>query len=242
MPYTTLVPGTTITASWANANVRDQVVTPFATAATRASAVTSPVTGMTTHRADLGSLGGLECYTTTGSWAPAGAQLISSSVLGSAVATVTFSSIPQVFGSLLLVGLGQSSAAAFNTDGTIRINADSGTNYAMTTWDASQAAQNPVGAFTNANTSLIWGLAVPGTSFNVGRAGGFSVLWPGYSTTTLNKVSLHDMWGGDGGTSYIVHKRWGFWAGSAGITSLLLTCGLGANFTVGSYFALYGMP
>lgn len=48
MGYTTIVPGTTITASWANANVRDQVVTPFATTSARASAIVSPIEGMLT--------------------------------------------------------------------------------------------------------------------------------------------------------------------------------------------------
>ena len=52
MPYTTVVSGTTITAAWSNANVRDQVVTPFATAAARSSAITSPVEGMLSYRAD----------------------------------------------------------------------------------------------------------------------------------------------------------------------------------------------
>lgn len=52
MPYTTLVAGTTITASWANASVRDQTVTPFATAAARTSAVTAPVEGMLSYRTD----------------------------------------------------------------------------------------------------------------------------------------------------------------------------------------------
>lgn len=46
MPYTTNTSGTTITASWANANVRDQVVTPFATTSARDSAITSPLEGM----------------------------------------------------------------------------------------------------------------------------------------------------------------------------------------------------
>lgn len=54
MSYTTLVPNTTITSSWANANVRDQVVTPFATAAARASAVSSPPSGMVSTRTDVG--------------------------------------------------------------------------------------------------------------------------------------------------------------------------------------------
>lgn len=46
MPYTTLVAGTTILASWANACVRDQTVTPFANAAARTSAIATPVAGM----------------------------------------------------------------------------------------------------------------------------------------------------------------------------------------------------
>lgn len=46
MGYTTVVAGTTITASWANANVRDQVVTPFATTSARTSAITAPIEGM----------------------------------------------------------------------------------------------------------------------------------------------------------------------------------------------------
>lgn len=46
MPYTTITTGTTITASWANASVRDQVVTPFATTSARDSAITAPVDGM----------------------------------------------------------------------------------------------------------------------------------------------------------------------------------------------------
>jgi hypothetical protein len=49
VPYTTLVSGTVITASWANANVRDQVVTPFASSSARSSAITSPVAGMLTY-------------------------------------------------------------------------------------------------------------------------------------------------------------------------------------------------
>lgn len=52
MPYTTNVPSTTITAAWGNSNVRDQVVTAFASAAARTSAVTSPVEGMVSYLAD----------------------------------------------------------------------------------------------------------------------------------------------------------------------------------------------
>lgn len=63
MPYTTNVAGTTITAAWANANVRDQVVTPFSTASARTSAITSPTEGMVTYQQDVNTL---EFYDGTG--------------------------------------------------------------------------------------------------------------------------------------------------------------------------------
>lgn len=57
MAYTTLVAGTTITAAWANASVRDQTVPPFANAAARSSAITAPVEGMVSHLNDTNCLG-----------------------------------------------------------------------------------------------------------------------------------------------------------------------------------------
>jgi hypothetical protein len=173
-----------------------------------------------------------------------GTQLLAPPVvLGSPAATVTFSSIPQTFGSLLLTGVASASTAAFNVDCSVQLSGDSGIHYSMVTWDASQAAMNPVGAATNNNTSLTWGIAVPGSSYNANRAGGFSVLWPGYATATLNKPSLHDMFMTDAGTSWTAHKRWGFWANAgAAINQIVVTCGGGGNFVAGSSFYLYGLP
>lgn len=62
MPYTTVTSGTTITAAWANANVRDQVVTPFAGTSARSSAITSPLEGMATYDTTNNNF---EIYTTT---------------------------------------------------------------------------------------------------------------------------------------------------------------------------------
>lgn len=52
MPYVTNVPATTITAAYGNANIRDQVITPFATYAAMTSAITSPLVGMMTFLQD----------------------------------------------------------------------------------------------------------------------------------------------------------------------------------------------
>lgn len=56
MPYTTIVAGTYATASWANANVRDQAISQFASTAARDSAITSPVEGMVAAIIDTNQL------------------------------------------------------------------------------------------------------------------------------------------------------------------------------------------
>lgn len=70
MPYTTSVAGTTITASWANANVRDQTISPFASTAARDTAITSPVNGMLCYTTDTGTL--WTYLVTAGGWVPHG--------------------------------------------------------------------------------------------------------------------------------------------------------------------------
>lgn len=53
MPFTTVVAGTVITASWGNLNVRNQVVTPFASASSRSTIVGAlAVEGMTSWLED----------------------------------------------------------------------------------------------------------------------------------------------------------------------------------------------
>lgn len=56
MPYTTITAGATITSSWANSNVRDQVVSQFASTAARDAAITSPVNGMVCVTTDTNSV------------------------------------------------------------------------------------------------------------------------------------------------------------------------------------------
>jgi hypothetical protein len=68
MPYTTSVAGTTITASWANANVRDQVVTPFSSTSALASAITAPVVGMTEYISSNDANEGLLTRSSANQW------------------------------------------------------------------------------------------------------------------------------------------------------------------------------
>ena len=62
MPYTTIVAGTYATAAWANANVRDQVITTFATTTARDAAITAPVEGMVAYIGSGDASEGLYIY------------------------------------------------------------------------------------------------------------------------------------------------------------------------------------
>ena len=68
MPYTTINSGDYITSSWANENVRDQVVTPFSSTSARTSAVTTPVAGMVSTLTTNTATEGIYEYTSAGTW------------------------------------------------------------------------------------------------------------------------------------------------------------------------------
>lgn len=232
-------PGEVITAANWKAYVRDQTVNHFASASARSSAITSPAQGMASYRDDLGG-GNIETYSGT-AWVPAGAQLISASTLGSAVSSVTFASIPGVYSSLMLAGLGAVTGAVFAADCSLVVNGDSGANYSNNSVDTSQAGLNPAGAFNNAQTSAQWAITLPGTSWGSPKGGGWTMHIPGYANTSFEKVGMANTWQSDGGTSFTQKFRFWLWKSTSAITSLAFTSGSG-NFATGSHFALYGLP
>jgi len=68
MPYTTINSGDYITSDWANTNVRDQVVTPFASTAARTSEITVPVAGMVSTLTTNTATEGVYQYTSASTW------------------------------------------------------------------------------------------------------------------------------------------------------------------------------
>lgn len=235
----TVVSGNTITATWGNM-ARDGVVTPHATSAARAASITAPSQGMVTYRNDLGSSGGLEEYTGS-AWLPAGAQQIAATTLGAGAATITFSTITGSYSSLYLFGLGSVAGVGTSVDCTLVINGDNGANYSNSSVDTNQAALNPTGAFNSGQTSAVWGIALPGSSYNANRSGAFCVRIPAYSNTTFRKIGITEAYMTDGGTNFNQKHRYWWWNGAAVITTLLLTSGSG-NFSTGTHIGLYGMP
>jgi len=68
MPFTTFVAGDVLTAARLNTDLRNQVVTPFATTAARDSAITAPVVGMATYISSNDANEGLLTRSSAGQW------------------------------------------------------------------------------------------------------------------------------------------------------------------------------
>jgi hypothetical protein len=187
-------------------------------------------------------------------WQAAPLASISKQVLASAATTVTFSSIPATYSSLLLLVQARGSETSLQADDlTCVVNGDVGAHYSYLTFSATNISGSGTGALgsvadftTSAVTS--WPLArintaLAGSSVN---AGGGSVWFPNYTGTAFGKMFWSMSAAGNGSAAMVDGRmRMGWWtpATQAAISSLTLTApGGGANtFLAGSYFQLFGV-
>jgi hypothetical protein len=111
MPYTTIVAGTYATASWANANVRDQTIVSFDSTGARDASITSPLPGMVCFINSNDANEGLYVYHgATGGWrkgpgwnAPWGMQLHAVDTVNTRDFTTSPATIPNITGSVSVV-------------------------------------------------------------------------------------------------------------------------------------------
>jgi hypothetical protein len=149
--------------------------------------------------------------------------------VGTATATVTFSSIPQGYTDLVLVATPIFSTAA---NVNIRINGDTGSNYSDTYLTGNGTT---AGSARDSNQSLIY---FSGTSVGVTTANRDNGIahFMNYSNTTTNKSVLLRY----NQPGQIVVAMAALWRNTAAITSISLIASTG-NLDVGSTFSLYGI-
>jgi hypothetical protein len=157
---------------------------------------------------------------------PATYEPISTTTLGSAQASFSFTSIPGTYTDLVAVVVAASSGNL-----KIELNSDTGTNYSNTvlygTGSSALSARN-----TN-STGLIFGAAAT----TLGNGVNF-YHFMNYSNTTTNKTVLSRGNDNDGG---LVRADVGLWRSTSAITSIRFISNLGANLATGSVFTLYGI-
>lgn len=155
-------------------------------------------------------------------------EAIATQTLGSAAASVTFSSIPSTYTDLVLVFNG--SNATSNNGLRLRFNSDTGSNYSYTALygNGTSAASDRGSSTTGAQIA---------TDIASTQATCVAQIM-NYSNTTTNKTCI----GRGSSAANFADAQVSLWRNTAAITSVTVLLGAGtSNFSTGSTFSLYGI-
>ena len=163
--------------------------------------------------------------------------LISSNVLGSSAASVTFSAIPSTYTDLVLRGNTRDDIASVNGIFKVIYNGDSGSNYSSTQVRGTGSAADTT---RNSNATFIYGALLNGNTTTSNTFSPFEFYIPSYTAST-NKPSSVDAAQESNTTSPIYRTASAnLWRSTAAITSITFNPN-GSNFLAGSSFYLYGI-
>jgi hypothetical protein len=159
-------------------------------------------------------------------------EKIASTTLGSAAASVTFSSIPSTYTDLVLVIVG---ANAGGSRVRYQFNSDSGSNYSRTNivGTGSSAASYSGSNNTVADLNVIGGATALTAPYTI------ITNFQNYSNTTTYKT-LITRFGSNDGAAPAVEAIVNLWRSTSAINRIDTTA-LGGNFVTGSTFNLYGI-
>lgn len=162
-------------------------------------------------------------------------EAIATQTLGSAAATVTFSSISSAYTDLVLICSAATSVAGWSL--LLRFNSDTGSNYSTT-----QLIGTGSSALSSRGTNLaqIYLGYYPDAFGQLGN-NSFIVNLQNYSNTTTFKTALcrtNNL--STSGATNAVEQSVGLWRNTAAISTVSLTAGSG-NILAGSTFSLYGI-
>jgi hypothetical protein len=158
---------------------------------------------------------------------------IQSQTLGSANASVTFSSIPQTYTDLILVSF--FGTTTLNEDAFVRFNGDTGSNYSRTSLRGN--GSSAFSARSSNQTSCLIDLDAAGSTLDTGLQIITQIF--NYSNSSVYK-SLLSRSGTLGGSYTGTTALGGLWRSTAAITTLLVNC-TNNTFISGSSFTLYGV-
>lgn len=144
--------------------------------------------------------------------------------LGSTTTSVTFSSISQSYRDLVLVINGTSTSNT--TDGVIRFNSDSGSNYNRVFFYGQGAGSGGAGQDSASVAGMFLRTTVGHFIYNI----------MDYSATDKHKTVLNR----SDAANYATWASAGRWANTAAITSIYVAPS-GASFASGTMLALYGI-
>lgn len=213
-----------------------QTVVGRGVAASRPAAASTPI-GATYYSTDVG----ITERNTGSAWeVVTGWGLIQEQLLGSDVATVTFTLPTTSYRHLRLSCYGRTTEAVTDNYVYLQFNGDTAANYDFQQGIFVQTGTSVANSF--AQTKIRLGEFAGASAAAAGNVGYFEVIIPHYLGTTFNKITSSGgggVWGTAGSTT-IAAQWFGQWRSTAAITSFVLSPSAN-NFKTGSIFSLYGM-
>ena len=161
--------------------------------------------------------------------------LISSNVLSSSAASVTFSAIPSTYTDLVLRMSTRSSDSGNSTVIQVTFNGDTATNYS-TTLVGNYAGTALSVRTTSASFSRSW---TEGTILTANTFTNNELYIPSYTASQNKPLSSFDVLEDNTASGYVLSTA-ALWRNTAAINSMTLTNSAG-NFVSGSSFYLYGL-
>lgn len=165
--------------------------------------------------------------------------LISSNVLSSSAASVTFSSIPSTYTDLVLRCSVASDLAGVASNLLLTINSDSGTNYSRTQLQGTGSATSSFKS-TSA-TSISANQSIDGMSSTADTFASVEIYIPSYLISQNKPISINSVTENNSATNTYANAIASLWSNTAAITSLVMTSSGSSNFLTGSSFYLYGI-
>jgi len=162
---------------------------------------------------------------------------ISTQTLSTAVATVTFSSIPQTYTDLICLVEGRDSRADFDDGVSIRFNSDTAANYSWMVLGGDGTS----GTSTRLNNTTSMLGRIISASATANARSNLILHINNYSNTTTYKTLLERFnEPPTGGADYFMALVLALWRNTAAITTLSFFSE-GGNFNTGCTFTLYGI-
>jgi hypothetical protein len=161
-------------------------------------------------------------------------EVITKETIGTAVASVTFSSIPQMYTDLVLVCAARTSRAATSDNLIVRFNSDSTAIYSSTNLFGDA---NGIGTARSSNdTSCFWSY-IPSASQSAGRFGVAHMNIMNYANTNTQKTTISS----SGNYAAQLELTANQYRSTSAISAITILSGTASNIAVGSTFTLYGI-
>lgn len=164
--------------------------------------------------------------------------LISSNVLASSAASVTFSAIPSTYTDLVLRASVRGDSATVLEALLLNFNADTAGNYSQTTLLGSGSAASSTrqsNVFSSNNLQQADGGSATASTF-----GNAEIYIPSYTVNQNKPIGSFGV-GENNATAAYMGAVALLWRNTAAITSIAITPNSSANFVSGSSFYLYGI-